>query len=252
RRRKDVGRATVLGFSSVLALFASISILAYGVLPRAEIAALPQPSIGGVLEAAVGPWGGTFIRVGLIVSVFGAYLAWQLLAADVHFAAAQDRDMPRLLARRNRHALPRDAVLWTSVLVTAILSSVHFVDDALDFSLDLTAALALAPFALASAYAVKIAVRRDGYDDVAPRVRHRELVVAGISTAYTLFLPWAGGYVFWFLACLLLAPATLLYVAARREQRVPLFTAPGLATFVGVAVFAVVGAVLLATGAVQI
>src|SRR5690606_39072748 len=137
-------------------------------------------------------------------------------------------------------------------MVTVILFAVQFVDDALDFTLALAAALALAPFALASAYALKIALRRDGYDDVAPRVRHRELVVAVISTVYTLFLLWAAGYVFWFLACLLLAPATLLYVAARREQRAPLFTAPGLATFVGVAVSAVVGAVLLATGAVQI
>jgi arginine:ornithine antiporter / lysine permease len=83
KRREDVGRATVLGFLSVLALFASISILSYGILPQAELAALPQPSVGGVLEAAVGPWGGSFIRVGLIVSVLGAYLAWQLLAADV-------------------------------------------------------------------------------------------------------------------------------------------------------------------------
>ncbi|SMF10363.1 arginine:ornithine antiporter/lysine permease [Cellulosimicrobium cellulans J34] len=252
KRRKDVGRATVLGFLSVLALFASISILSYGILPQSEIAGLNQPSVGGVLEAAVGPWGGTLIRVGLIVSVLGAYLAWQLLAADVVFAAASDKDLPSALGRTNDRGVPENAVLWTSIMVTVILFAVQFVDDALDFTLDLTAALALAPFALASAYALKIALRRDGYDDVAPRVRHRELVVAVISTVYTLFLLWAAGYVFWFLACLLLAPATLLYVAARREQRAPLFTAPGLATFVGVAVFAVVGAVLLATGAVQI
>lgn len=252
RRREDVGRATVLGFSSVLALFASISILAYGVLPRAEIAALPQPSIGGVLEAAVGPWGGTFIRVGLIVSVLGAYLAWQLLAADVLFAAAQDRDMPRVLARRNRHGVPRDAVLWTSVLVTAILFAVQFVDDALDFSLDLTAALALAPFALASAYAVKIAVRRDGYAGVPRRTRNAELAVALVSTAYTLFLLWAAGYVFWFLACLLLAPGTALYVRARRERGSVVLSRSARATFAAVVAMAAVGAVLLATGAVRI
>lgn len=58
----------------MLALFASISILSYGILPKTEIAALPQPSVGGLLEAAVGAWGGTFIRLGLIVSVLGAYL----------------------------------------------------------------------------------------------------------------------------------------------------------------------------------
>lgn len=252
RRREDVGKATVLGFSSVLALFASISVLAYGILPRAEIAALPQPSVGGVLEAAVGPWGGTFIRVGLIVSVLGAYLAWQLLAADVLFAAAKDRDMPARLARLNRHGVPQPAVFWTSVLVTAILFAIQFVDDALDFTLDLTAALALAPLALASAYAVTIALRRDGYERVPARTRRSDLAVATVSTAYTLFLLWAAGYVFWFLSCLLLAPATVLYVRARRERGEAAFTRPAWVTFGAVVLGAVVGAVLLATGAVRL
>lgn len=251
-KRSHVGRATVLGFSSVLALFASISILVYGILPRAEIAALAQPSIGGVLEAAVGPWGGTFIRLALIVSVLGAYLAWQLLAADVLYAAAKDRDLPRALARTNRHGVPTTAVLATSVMVTAILFAVQFVDDALDFSLDLTAALTLAPLALASAYALRIALRRDGYAGVPRRTRNVEVAVAAVSTAYTLFLLWAAGYVFALLACLLLAPATVLYVRARRERGAPTFTRSGLVTFLAVAAAAVVGAVLLATGTVRL
>lgn len=252
KRREDVGTATVIGFLSVLALFASISILSYGILPKQEIAGLLQPSVGGVLEAAVGPWGGAFIRVGLIVSVLGAYLAWQLLAADVMYAAAVDNDMPGLFARLNDHEVPENAVFWTSVFVTVILFAVQFVGNALDFTLDLTAALALAPYALASAYAVKIAWQRDGYDDVTSGRRARELVVASISTAYTLFLVWAAGYTFLFLACILLAPATVLYVIARREQEARIFTTPGMIVFLLVLVFALVGIVLLATGAVRI
>ncbi|RXZ46218.1 basic amino acid/polyamine antiporter [Agromyces binzhouensis] len=252
KRRSDVGRATVLGFLSVLALFASVSILSYGILPQAEIAALQQPSAGGVLEAAVGPWGGALIRVGLIISVLGAYLAWQLLAADVVFAAATDRDLPRYFARLNSREVPEHAVLWTSILVTVILFAVQFVNDALDFTLDLTAALSLAPYALASAYAVKIAVRRDGYADAAPGLRTRDLVIAAISTAYTLFLIWAAGYVFLFLACILLAPATALYVLARRQQQARVFPPAGLVVFVVIVAFAVIGVVLLATGAVQL
>lgn len=252
KRREDVGRATVLGFLSVLALFASISILSYGILPKAEIAGLPQPSVGGVLESAVGVWGGAFIRVGLIVSVLGAYLAWTLLAADVVFAAASDNDMPRYFARLNSRQVPEPAVFWTAILITVILFAIQFVPNALDFTLDLTAALALAPFALASAYALKIAWQRDGYDGAAPGTRNRELVIAAISTVYTLFLIWAAGYLFLFLACILLAPATALYVLARKEQGVQVFTTPGLIVFLLVVAFALVGIVLLATGEVQI
>ena len=74
RRREDVGRATVVGFVAVAAVFASVTIVSYGVLPRAQIAALPQPSMAGVLAAAVGPWAGVFISVALVFSVLGAYL----------------------------------------------------------------------------------------------------------------------------------------------------------------------------------
>jgi len=260
KKRSDVGKATVTGFLAVLALFACVSILSYGILPKAEIAHLPQPSVGSVLEAAVGPWGGAFIRIGLIISVLGAYLAWQLLAADVVFAAASDKDMPNYFGRLNKHGAPANAVLWTSIFVTAILFAVQFLHNALDFTLDLTAALSLAPYALASGYAIKIALKRDGYDITKPDHRTRDLVIAIISTVYTLFLVWAAGYVFMFLAALLLAPATLLYYFARREQRqdaspgthVRIFTRPGLIVFIVLVVFAIVGLVLLLTGAVQI
>lgn len=76
KRRSDVGKATVLGFLSVFAVFASVTIVSYGIMPMAEIADLRQPSMAGVLEDAVGTWGRVFISVGLIVSVLGAYLAW--------------------------------------------------------------------------------------------------------------------------------------------------------------------------------
>jgi len=252
KKRSHVGTATVAGFLSVLALFASISILSYGILPKDEIARLQQPSIGGVLEAVTGPWGGNFIRVGLIISVLGAYLAWQLLAADVVYAAAKDNDFPRYFGKINAHGAPQNAVLWTSVLVSLILFAVQFLGNALDFTLDLTAALALAPFALASAYAVKIAITGDGYDARTREGRTRDLVIAIISTAYTLFLLWAAGYVFLFLSCLLIAPATLLYYFARRETGARKFTRAGLIVFAAIVIGAIVGIVLLATGVVHI
>lgn len=252
KKREHVGRATILGFSSVLALFASISILSFGILPRADIAALQQPSVGGILEASAGAWGGTLIRVGLIVSVLGAYLAWQLLAADAVYAAAKDHDLPRRFARLNARGVPETAVRWTSVLVTLILFLVQFVGNALDFTLDLTAALALAPFALVSAYAVKIAVRGDGYERLPRATRWRELAVAAVALVYTVFLVWAAGYVFLVLACVLLAPATVLYVRARRERGTRVFTRPGLVTFLAISITALAGLVLLATGQVQI
>lgn len=157
RRREDVGRATVLGFLSVFAVFASVTIVSYGLLPMSEIAELRQPSMAGVLESAVGTWGKVFVSVGLIVSVLGAYLAWTLMAAEVLFVAAGDEDMPRFLGRSTAADVPVPALLTTTLLTQVVLVVTLFSDDAFSFALDLTSALTLIPFLLAAAFALKTA-----------------------------------------------------------------------------------------------
>ena len=252
KKREDVGRATVLGFLSVLALFATVSIISYGILPRDDLLALRQPSVGSVLEAAVGPWGAWFISAGLIISVLGAYLAWSLMAAEVIFAAANDGDLPAFLGRETTQEVPRNALLLITVFIQLLLVIVLFSDGALDFMLDLTASLSLVPFALVAGYALKIAIARDGYADVPASTRSRETVVGAIAVIYTLFLIFAAGTQFLLLACILLAPATILYALARRQQNQPLFTRPGWAVFLVVLVGAVLGVVGLSTGFVSI
>jgi amino acid transporter len=61
KKREDVGRATVIGFLSVLSVFALVTLLSYGVLPQQELAGVAQPSMASVLEAIVGHWGSIFI-----------------------------------------------------------------------------------------------------------------------------------------------------------------------------------------------
>ena len=106
QRREDVGRATVLGFLSVLAIFALVTLLSYGILPRADLAALRQPSMASLLEYVVGHWGAVFISVGVVVSVLGAYLAWTLMAAEVLYIPATMADMPRFRGRQNKAQAP--------------------------------------------------------------------------------------------------------------------------------------------------
>ena len=71
KKRSDVGAATIMGFVGVTSLMVLVTLLPYAVLKRAEIAGIRQPSMAGVLEAVVGPWGAVFISVGLLVSVLG-------------------------------------------------------------------------------------------------------------------------------------------------------------------------------------
>ncbi|WP_226484381.1 basic amino acid/polyamine antiporter [Streptomyces parvulus] len=247
RRRADVGRATVLGFLSVFAVFASVTIVSYGILPMDEIAALRQPSMAGVLESAVGTWGRVFISVGLVVSVLGAYLAWTLMAAEVLFVAAKDDDMPRFLRRANAADVPVPALLMTSLLTQAVLVATSFSDDAFNFALNLTSALSLVPYLLAAAFAVRIGSRPDPRTE-GGRTSRRELACALVATLYTAFLLYAAGLKFLLVSFILYAPATALFVMARREQGRRLFS-PGELVVLAVSVAgAVLGLVALAAG----
>ena len=118
RKREDVGRAMVIGFLSVLCVFALVTLVSYGVMPQDELAGVSQPSMAAVLESIVGPWGSIFIRVGVIVSVLGAYLAWTLMAAEVLYIPATTDDMPRFLARTNRHGAPMPALVIAAQVVS--------------------------------------------------------------------------------------------------------------------------------------
>ncbi|MEU4087634.1 basic amino acid/polyamine antiporter [Streptomyces aureus] len=238
KRREDVGRATILGFLSVFCIFASVTIVSYGLLPMGEIAELRQPSMAGVLESAVGTWGEVFVSVGLIVSVLGAYLAWTLMAAEVLFVAAKDEDMPRFLARTTGADVPEPALLLSTVLTQAVLVVTLFSGDAFNFALDLTSALTLIPFLLAAAFALKIARHRFGGD----------LVVAALATVYTAFLIYAAGLKYLLVSFIIYAPATVLFVMARREQGRTPFSPRELVILVVSVAGAVTGIVALALG----
>nr|WP_090279255.1 basic amino acid/polyamine antiporter [Mycolicibacterium komanii]CRL75094.1 transporter, basic amino acid/polyamine antiporter (APA) family [Mycolicibacterium komanii] len=250
RRREDVGRATVFGFLGVLSVFAMVTLVSYGVLPQNELANVGQPSMAAVLESIVGPWGSVFIKVGVIVSVLGAYLAWTLMAAEVLFIPAKSDDMPRFLARTNSHDAPVAALVMAAALITLLLVALLFAADALDFMLDLTAALSLIPYLLAAAYALKLTTTRETYEDGRSLVG--DMSIAAIATVYTLFLVYAAGMDKLLLSCILYAPAAALYFKARRERGLRVFR-PAEAVLFGVVVLgAVIAVVSLSTGAIEI
>lgn len=250
RKREDVGRATVFGFLGVLSAFAMVTLVSYGVLPQDELAGVSQPSMAAVLESIVGPWGAVFIKVGVIVSVLGAYLAWTLMAAEVLFIPAKSDDMPRFLARTNRHDAPVAALVMAAALTTLLLVALLFAADALDFMLDLTAALSLIPYLLAAAYALKLTATRETYEDGRSLVG--DMSIAAIATVYTLFLVYAAGMDKLLLSCILYAPAAALYFRARRERGLRVFR-PAEAVLFGVIVLgAFIAVVSLSTGAIEI
>jgi arginine:ornithine antiporter / lysine permease len=252
KERSDVGRATIMGFCGVTALMVLVSMLPFAVLPRGDVAGMRQPSMAAVLESVVGPWGGIFVSIGLIVSVLGAYLAWSLICAEVMFAAARNRDMPAIFARENANNVPANALWITNIVVQLLVASTYFSRDAFTLMLNLTSSMSLIPYLFVAAYGWMVSNRGESYE-ARPEERKRDLVLASIAVIYTLFMIVAGGLKFILLSAILYAPGTVLYVIARRERKLPVFkSVSDWVIFTVAAVAAIVGVVALAKGLMEV
>lgn len=106
------------------------------------------------------------------------------------------------------------------------------------------------PF-LAAGYAMKLAATRETYIEN-PQGRRRELIIGAPATIYTAFLLYAAGPKFLLVSFIIHAPATILFVMARREQGRQLFSRRELVILAVSITGAVAGIVALATGWVSI
>jgi arginine:ornithine antiporter/lysine permease len=251
QKRSHVGTATILGFIGVTSLMVLVTMLPYAVLHRPEIAGMRQPSMATVLEAVVGHWGAIFISVGLLVSVLGAYLAWSLICAEVLFAAAKARDMPKVFSTENQNKVPAAALWLTNIVVQFFVITTYWSQDAFSLMLNLTSVMALIPFFLVALYGFLIAKRGETYQ-IRPAERTRDLIIAGIAVIYTAFLIYAAGMKFLMLSAILYGPGTVLYFWTRREQNKKMFSPIEWVIFLVAAVLCIVGIHGLVTGYITI
>ncbi len=250
RKRSDVGTATILGFVAVTGLMVAVTMLPYATAPRAAIAGVGNPSLAGALELVVGHWGAVFISIGVLVSVLGAYLAWSLICAEVLFAAAKSKDMPKLFAAQNGNGVPANALWLTNGVVSFFVISTYWSRDAFNFMLDMTSVTSLLPYLLVAGYGVLLARSGAGYE-TSPQQRGRDQIIAWIAVIYTLFMFVAAGLKYVLLVAVLFVPGTLLlYFWARREQRARVFTRAELLVFGVTVTAAAIGAYGLLTGTI--
>ena len=224
-KRSDVGAATIIGFLGALTIYVLVSLVSTGILSQKELAGLPVPSMAGVLESLVGKWGAALISLGLVVSVGGAFLSWTMLCAEIPFAAAKDGSFPRWFAKENAAGAPANSLWITNGLVQVFLIVTLVANSSYQFLYTIASVAILPPYVFSGAYALKLAITGEGYG-AGSSGRARDLLVGLVATLYGLWLCYAAKLSELMLATLLFAPATIIYVIARRERRERLFTLP--------------------------
>ena len=248
-RRKDIGVATMAGFLTCLALYALVSLLALGIMTQPELAALKNPSMAGVLEHIVGPWGAMLINVALVVSVLGAFLAWTMLAAEIPHVAARDGTMPRFFGGENASGAPATSLWVTNGLVQLFLIVAFFANSTYQALFSIASVAILVPYAFSGAYAAKLAITGEAYH--VGESRTRDLIAGLVATIYGIWLVYAAGPAFLFMAAMLYAPGTIFYVIARRESGEKSFTLIEALIAIALIATGIAAAYLMWTGAIK-
>ncbi|PXX74200.1 arginine:ornithine antiporter, APA family [Pseudomonas sp. LAMO17WK12:I10] len=242
-KRSDVGKATVIGFITVLLFLVLVNVLSLGIMTQPELAKLQNPSMAAVLEHVVGHWGAVLISVGLIISLLGALLSWVLLCAEIMFAAAKDHTMPEFLRKENANHVPVNALWLTNAMVQIFLVITLFSASTYLSLIYLATSMILVPYLWSAAYAVLLAVRGETYE-AALAERKKDLLIGSIALLYAIWLLYAGGVKYLLLSALLYAPGAILFAKAKRELGKPIFTNVEKLIFAAV----VIGALLAAYG----
>jgi len=250
-KRSDVGTATVIGFFGALAIYVLVSLLSTGILTQKELAGLPVPSMAGVLQSLVGYWGAALISIGLIISVGGAFLSWTMLCAEIPFAAAKDRNFPRLFASQNAAGSPATSLWITNSLIQVFLIITLFSESTYKTLYSIASVAILPPYVFSGAYALKLALSGETYGTDAG-ARNRDIIVGGVATIYGLWLCYAAGLTYLLVAAILFAPGTLLYMKARRENGEKMFAGRDLVVALALTAAAVIAVILLVQGGIKL
>lgn len=210
RNKKDVGRATLLAVIAALCVYLLVTLLSLGVVPRAELAEMRNPSMAGLMTRLIGSWGDVVIAVGLIVSVCGAYLSWTIMAAEVPFIAAQQGAFPRSLSKQNERSAPSASLWLTNGSVQLCLILIWLTQSDYNTLLTIASEMILVPYFLVGAYLYQVARKLNK-----PGIT----LVALAACIYGLWLLYASGPLHLMLSVVLYAPGLLLFLFARRGGR---------------------------------
>jgi arginine:ornithine antiporter/lysine permease len=249
-KRSDVGRATLIGFIGCLGLYALVSLLATGLMSQPDLAGLKVPSMAGVFETLVGPWGAALINLGLIVSVGGAYLAWTLLCAEIPYVCGRDGTFPKWFGVENSNGSPANSLWITNGLIQLFLVLSYFSQSAYQFFYFIASVAILPPYVFSGAYALKLALTGEGYQ-AGDKARRRQLLVGAVATIYGIWLVYAAGLQYLLMCAILFAPGILVYAKARKEQGGRIFTGVEAVIAIALVAVALLAAWLMWTGEIS-
>lgn len=242
KTRTDAERASIFGLVSLLVIYIVVSILPYGVMTRAQLAAGGQPALGAIMQHLVGTWGAALISIGLIISVLVSWLSWTMLPAESLMLMADDETLPTSWGEVNDKKAPTRALVITGVLQSIFLFSLLFTTYAYNFAYTLCTAAILICYLLVGIYQMMYSWQHQ---------EQGQFVIGLIATLFELMAMVLSGWKEIMVVSVGFIPGFFFYVQACKEFHHPITVKEKWAMGI-IAVFAVISLVLVINGTISI
>lgn len=248
KNTKISGQATIISFASLFILYVIISVLSMGVMPAKQLAELPNPSLGGVLETVVGPWGATLVNIGVIISFGGALFSYTILCVDSAFGPAEHEAFPAILARKNKNGAPTWSVIISGLIIQLFIIIMYLNNATFQALYALSTSAIMVPYVLSAFYYFKVVMNGEDKEFEGGKRFVPWLIAIGASV-YGFWLLYASGTTYILIASLLYAPGTIMYIYNRHKRGKKIFDGIGsVIVCVVLVVAAIISIVLTANG----
>ncbi len=223
RKSSDVGKACVIGFTVAWLLYLVVSVMAFGILTRSDMAVLKDPSVAYLLKDTCGAWAYYFVIISVIVSLLGSWLAWTLVCAEMPYEAAETGVFPRSFTRINSKGVPAYGLRISSLIMNLFLILVVVAGDVYMTSVRLTGMMILPCYFFSCLYLVRFSFRRRrrrfprGWEEVPSDGWVTEFIMGCLSTIYCIWMLYAAGPELWLTSVFYIA-GTGFYLVARKEH----------------------------------
>lgn len=218
RDKRDVGKAGVVGFLGAWLLYILVSVLSFGLMNRAQLAGLENPSVAYLLRDAVGEWAYQFVIIAVILSLTGGWVSWTLVCAQTPLEAASVGIFPKSFLRLNRHSMPAAGLAISSLIMQIFLLLVVAANDVYLAAISITGMMILPAYLFSAIYLWKLTLRHGHLGSLSRRRNLRFRLTAIGCTLFCLWMIYAGGIELLMLTSIFYLCGLPLFVKARLEH----------------------------------
>ena len=220
--RRNVMRASVIGTALSALLYVLVTAVVMGLVSHHTLVGTGSPFVNAFdTMFPHNAWAGKFIAAIAVVSGIGALNGWTLIVTETSRAIAQDDLFPRPFAWSDRKG-----TAWFGILVGTALPSLLMLWSyntkagltVFTYLVDLTVVTVAIPYFMSAIAQLTFLVSRrrrvNGW------ALARDLMVAGISVLFSMWVTFASGYQVVYQALVVILAGLILYafLNARRER----------------------------------